>query len=210
MLFDLIDHRLRQSLPRLSCCYAGWHVDEPIRDHLEFDRRVRAQLHHKTGASASGGDPRPPDFLKHAQKARLRRHAHGSIRVQEGQLRIRLYLSVSYRPTAVLDSNAVPAGTSAPLARQSGPLPRIDRPRSYKMASYADGSGPPPAADLLVEQCMRQSAARSASPVAAARVTAATSRARLSCPQPLMKRRSGSSECPMAVSEYSTLGGTSR
>jgi hypothetical protein len=27
------------------------------------------QLQHKTGASASGGDPHPPDFLKHAQKS---------------------------------------------------------------------------------------------------------------------------------------------
>lgn len=88
--------------------------------------------------------------------------------------------------------------------------PRLAERLDMRIAYYAGGSGPTPAVELLVEQGALQSAARSASPAAAARVTAETSRARLSCPQSLMKRSSGSRECPMAVSEYSTLGGTSR
>jgi hypothetical protein len=37
--------------------------------------------------SALGGELHPPDAFKHTPKSRLRRHASGSIRVQEGQPR---------------------------------------------------------------------------------------------------------------------------
>jgi|SRR5271166_499323 len=39
----------------------------------------------KPGVEASCGKPPLPEFLKHTPQLRLRRHAHGSIRVQEGQ-----------------------------------------------------------------------------------------------------------------------------
>ena len=43
------------------------------------------QLRRTLGVSASGGEPPLPDFLKHSPKRWLRRHAHGSKRIQEGQ-----------------------------------------------------------------------------------------------------------------------------
>jgi hypothetical protein len=90
MLFDLIDHRLPEAfLGYPAATQAGTLMS---RFETILNLIAACQLHHKTGASASGGDPHPPDFLKHAQKVRLRRDAHGSIRVQEGQPRNSLIL----------------------------------------------------------------------------------------------------------------------
>ena len=39
------------------------------------------------GVPVSGGEPHPADFLENTPELRSRHHAHGSIRVQEGQPR---------------------------------------------------------------------------------------------------------------------------
>src|ERR1019366_10704481 len=56
---------------------------------------IGCQVRHTLGVLASGGEPHPPDFIKHPSKRRLRRHAHGSIRIQDSQPRNSLYISIS-------------------------------------------------------------------------------------------------------------------
>jgi hypothetical protein len=74
----------------------GGMIAKLVIDRASYPRRRAGSLPQTPGNAASDGEPHSPDLLKHLPKRQVGRHAHGSIRIQEGQPRNLSMLSTLY------------------------------------------------------------------------------------------------------------------